>query len=701
MKNKKGSTSTESSRNSGKRHAPFLIALSLVCLILFANTLSNSFIWDDKELIFENSHIKRVSNIPFLFSTRYWNKFHPGTKGQYRPVRTLTFAIDHRIWKLNPFGYHLTNLFLHIANVLLVYFIVTGLCGDRPAAGWLGMPFLCALLFAAHPMHVESVAWIKNRSDILASVFFMASFLLFSHCDPRQALRFARGGGSNLIPFYAGSILCFTLSLLSKEMAISLPFALALYIICFLPKEGRRSAFIKVVPFFVIMALYLAFKMIFLGMLVSSANAPGKAGLFGSPVTVIKTVGYYCMLLALPFRLNTDRAFPIPDAFFEGPVLASAALLLLLLFAGITAFRRSRLAFFALIFILLTIAPASNIIFLSGRPIAEQRLYIPSFGFCLLLAMGINRLGSLKAGIFYKRPLRYILLSVPIVILAAYSAVVINRNPDWRDSTVFWSKAAELSPESSRSLANLGKSYYDAGRHKEALVSLTKAVRIDPFNPYAHNTLGLIYSEQWKNAKAIASYNKAVDSDPSYVNAYNNMGITYNRIGKRKEAAESLKKALKIDPYYAEAHNNLGVVYAAMGRPGEALRSFEKAIEIDPYYADAYDNLGKQYSNMGKTDEAIASYHKAMELKPENALIRNGLGILYAGSDDNKTAIAMFKSAIGIDPGYAEAYNNLAVVYYSQGRYGDAVEYCDRAAGLGYRVNGDFLELLKPYRNNR
>ena len=203
-------------RSDIKRRGIAVIVLALVTFILFSNSLNNSFIWDDEKLIVQNKFIRSLKHIPLLFTVRY-KDYHHLAKGQYRPVRTVTFSLDHFLWKTEPFGYHLTNVLLHVLNVILVYFLLYGLAGpeSRKSARFLSLPFVTALLFATHPIHTESVNWVKNRSDLLALLFFLVSFLLFIKRTPHTS----REKNLNVF-FYGASLLAFVLSLLSKEMAL-------------------------------------------------------------------------------------------------------------------------------------------------------------------------------------------------------------------------------------------------------------------------------------------------------------------------------------------------------------------------------------------------------------------------------------------------------------------------------------------------
>ena len=217
------------------KHILPIIVLIVISAAIFSNTLKNSFMWDDKSVIVKGRYVKDIKNIPFFFTPAYWRdcflaksrEFVHGMDIGYRPIVMTSFALDFFIWQFDPFGYHLTNLFLHIFNVILIYFLIYRL-GETTRRKLL-LAFLAALFFASHPIHTESVSWIKNRSDLFSLMFFLASFLFFiKHRLKDKA--------ASRLGFYAGSALFFVLALFSKAIAVTLPLILVLYVICFLPK---------------------------------------------------------------------------------------------------------------------------------------------------------------------------------------------------------------------------------------------------------------------------------------------------------------------------------------------------------------------------------------------------------------------------------------------------------------------------------
>lgn len=625
-----------------RKHIISLIFLILISTLLFSNTFKNSFIWDDKAIVTKGEYISKPGNIPLLFTYDYWKQFYLMLSRQhnqqervnYRPIFMASFAFDYSLWKLNPFGYHLSNLLFHILNVILIYFLILNIVRtEESPGGFINLPFISALLFAIHPIHTESITWIKNRSDLLTFIFFLLSLILFIK------FRFQNKSRSRVL-FYCLSLFCFILALFSKSMAVTLPFILGLYIICFVPRGQYKSFLIKTLPFFGVMLIYIIFELAFLGKVGSGGDAVGRIGLYPNTLAVIKTVGYYFKLLILPFNLNAERPFSVPGSLFEPVVLFSLLSLLILTAIIIKAFRHSRVITFFILWIFLSLMPISNIIFLASRPIAEQRLYIPSLGFCVLLALGLKRIYSKRLA-----------LTLIMIIFISYSYITMNRNLDWRDSITFWTKTAEASPNSPRAYNNLGVAYYDKKFYQEAL----------------------------------SSYNKAIEINPGYAHAYNNMGVTYRDTGeKTDEAISSFKKAIRMDPHYAEAYNNLGgVVYEDLNHMKEAIESYKKAVEIEPAYAEAYFNLGLMHDLSDDYEKAIISYQKAIELNPELGIEPyNNLAYIYIRKGRFDEAVELAKKALFIEPQNAEVLDTLGWAYYKKGAPDKALEHLKKAAIL-------------------
>ena len=259
-------------------------------------------------------------------------------------------------------------------------------------------------------------------------------------------------------------------------------------------------------------------------------------------------------------------------------------------------------------------------------------------------------------------------------------------------------KAIMINPNNAEAHSNLGVVYIIIGMHDEAIAEYKKGIEINPNDAKAHYNLGAAYHEKGMHNKAITELKKAIEINPNLAEAHDGLGLAYLNKGMYDEAIAEWKKAIEINPNLAEAHYSLGSVYVMIGMYDEAIAEYKKAIEINPNLAEAHNNLGGAYINKGMYDEAIAEYKKGIEINPDLAEAHYGLSLAYLNKGMYDEAIAECKKAIEINPNLAEAHNNLAIVYYFKGEYSLAIKHCDRAIELGFPVDPQFLEALKPYR---
>ncbi len=676
-----------------KRHILPLIVLSAVTFVTFANALNNSFIWDDKIVIVGNDLIKSVRNIPIFFSTWYWKQRHLAVseeydqeeKVDYRPMVMTTFALDHSLWRFDPHGYHLTNLLLHLVNVLLIYALIS-MIGGRGRI-WIGTAFLTSLFFATNPIHTESVTWVKNRSDILALLFLLLSMFSFiGFFRTKEAKR--------RFLLYSASLFFYIMALFSKSMALPLPFIMAVYILCFWGGQKKVKDLTATLPFFGVMALYVLFKMFLLGTVGTAESPPEPLGAYSHILLIFKTIGYYLKLLILPVNLNADRALVIPKSFFEPAVAGSFGLLIALTIVAARLFFRALsglgrksngLILFALFWIFITLLPVSNIVFLVSRPIAEQRLYIPSAGFSLLLAIGIEALYYLNKRYLPSAVSRKAAVALCVFITVLYMNTAIRRNADWRDSITFWSKTVENRVVSSRAFNNLGKAYFSDGRYAEAAEAYRMAIVISKKYARAYNNLGITYCYTGDINNAINSLKKAVALKPDYAEAYNNLGwIYYDKLHNVKKAAKFFKKAIDAKPDYAEAFYNIGLMKDLSGLSDKAVLFYKKAIDLNPGLgAGPYNNLANIYIKRGKKMErAVKLLKKALSLYPDNPAVMDTFGSAMYKKGKTDEALKYFKKSAKLLPENAEIYDHLAEAYAKKDMLKEAKSAKERADAL-------------------
>jgi protein O-mannosyl-transferase len=625
-------------------------ALIFICLALFANSLQNEFVWDDTWLIPDNPHLCRLANIPRFFTPHYWNHQHPfsGLK-DYRPIRTTTFALDYFFWKQNPAGYRLTNIVLHVINVLLVYGLIGLLTRNafdprRPSPPPLlcYLPFWVALLFAAHPVHTEAVVFIKNRSDLLACLFYLISFIVFVRGllqDTGRLRVFSR-----LLAWG-----CFCLALLSKEMALTLPAVLMLYALCFLSGKKRSQALWGGLPFWLLALLFLWFRNS--ALLISPVDQSGiDISLWQTGQMVFKTMGVYFYLLVFPVNLAVEHMFSKPTSFFQPFVLFPAAAAAMLSVLMLVIHKKSRLASFGIGWVLLTLVPAANFVYLASRPIAEQRLYLPSLGFCLLLSVCLH--WFLVTERPFLRLKNAVVLFVFIVIVTFYADRTIDRNRHWKNELVFGLTAVKQSPKNSRVHYNLGLALANNGGLNGAVHHFQKTLNIDPSDPEAYYNLGLAFAKKGEPEKAAHSFKAALQLLPDYDQPYVGLALVEANKGKLEKAIRHFRSALKINPDNPNVLMGLGVVLFQAGRIEEATKQLSSALQVEPNNANAHYNLGLALVEKGRFEEALGHFLETVRLSPGDADAYYNIGSLYRALGDKKQANRYYAAAIALNPDY-------------------------------------------------
>ena len=493
-----------------------IFILTVISLLVFANTLPNSFMWDDIgliDMISEEKYQKHLKNPFFFLTPSYWKEyrlFHDvDAYVPVAPMRTLSLSIDYRIWKRNPFGYHLTNLLLHTLNVILVYILVLQIFSKLPTSNSQLIALFAGLLFATHPMHTESVAWIKNRIDLITSIFFLCSLILFI-----SSSRMTKSVMNRVITFI-GSIICFILALFSKEIAVTLPAVAVLYILCFVPKSEQKKKLYLTIPYWVLTFVYVYISQFVIkkGLSLPVAHRLGL-DLYSNILLVFKTLAYYIKLLILPFSFNAERTIEIPRFMIETYSWLSVLVVVGIISLGIYILYEKKnliLIPFSIFWFFITISPVSNIIYLAPRPIAEQRLYLPSVGFCLLLSWGIFKIfEKLEVHNPIRIPFGVGVLFL-LIIVVVYSVFTIKRNFDWRDEITFWTKTIHASPRHPRAWYNLGEAYFRRNELEKAKLNFEKALEIAPEYPPAHRGLAFLYFKLGDAEKAVKHFQQAGD----------------------------------------------------------------------------------------------------------------------------------------------------------------------------------------------
>jgi len=639
-------------------HALALFLVTAVAFGVYANSLKGEFIWDDIHLIKDNTYVKNWGNLlDNLTNDFFLVSQEEGKIGYYRPVITLSYMIDYSLWRLRPYGYHLTNIIFHSANCLIIYFTVCTLFGSLFIAS------LTALIFAAHPIHTESVAWISGRTDLIASLFFFLSLFLYGYSFKKE----------RVIP-YLLSFLAFCFALLSKEMTITLPIILIAYDYYFIVQQnlsGLKKRVAYWIPFWCFIGIYLIWR--FLVIRVGTGN-PHVSSLGSIPVVLTfgKAIIYYIRKLIVPFNLNSYVMISL-GSFFNLKTWSGFILIALLIWVALRLRKEYRTASFCIVFFLLTMLPLTNVLPISAPfdidfPMAERFLYIPSFGFCLLIGLLGGQLLTMVP-----TPVKVTGLCLLFLVFIPYSYGTVTRNRDWWDETKFYLKMTEASPTSFVLRNNLGVKYNEMGEYDKAIESCRTALKYQPRYVEAYNNIAVAYYHKGLYDQAIRECGNALRVSTTYEKVYNNLGVIYYTMKQYDKAIKQYETAIRLKPKLSDPYYNMGNLYYELRKYDLAIWYFKKALELDPDGADAHNNLANVYITLGRYKDAVEEAKEALRIQPDFAEAHNNLGSAYNNLKINpEEAIREFREALRLDPRFDMASFNLGIALNSLGRYEEA-----------------------------
>lgn len=529
----------------GRRTWVAVLAVFVFASLLYLPSLKNGFVWDDRPLV-ENPDIRtlNVDTVRRVFTSNYW-AVTDATIGLYRPLTALTFHADYQIHGVKPAGYHLTNMFINAGVCALVFAFLLEMFAS------LELALFAALFFAAFPMHVENVAWVSGRTDLLAALFMLASLWCY-------ALWRTRGRAIAL----TGTPLFFALALMAKETAVVLPAVIAVAELLsprqHAPNVRRTGAVVTGVTF-AIAALYFVLRKLVLGAAVTSFHrfTHGAIEAIALPFSIL---AHYVYKLVFPFHLNAESDFPPPGNLLDIHVFAGIVIFALACYA-LYRWRRQRAFVFGTAVIGIGLLPVLNILPVN-QILAERFLYFPSLGYSLCVALGVValrrrwRLASTIAFGFF---------------LAACSVRTVVRITDWKDELTLFQKTVASSPDNARARASLGGALYDHERYEEALNEFRFAVR----------------------------------NNASYAPGWSGLARTEGKLGRLNQAIDDMQTAIELDPSNAAYYNSLGMLQFQTKDYFSAIGSFREVLLRRPRQVHARFNLALAFYQIGDFDNAV------------------------------------------------------------------------------------------------
>jgi tetratricopeptide (TPR) repeat protein len=578
-----------------------------LCLIVamtmaaYLPALNAGFIWDDDRYVTNNPLLTAPDGLRHI-----WFSFD--SPSQYFPLTYTSFRIERSLWGLRPFGYHLTNLLLHIANVLLLWRLLARL--NVPGA------LLAAGIFALHPVQVESVAWITERKNLLMGFFFLLALIAWTAFVDERTRQRRR--------FYTLALVFYSLALFSKATACTLPAALVL-ILWLQKKPVNRERVIQISPF-VLLGLLM-------GLLVrwwehyhqGTQGAEFAIGLRERLLIASHAVWFYASKLIWPSQLTFT--YPRWHVAVNDPLAYGWLVGLIGIFAVIFFARRivGRGPEVAVAFFIATLSPLLGFVMLYTFRysfVADHYQYIASIGLIALLAATLSKLASQCRASWHLEVASAALLFLLLGGLTSHQTKI------YHSVETLWTDTLAKNPDSWLAHNNLGVELLGKGQLDDAMIHFQKTLAIKPDHAEAQNNLGNVFFGKGQMDEAVAHYQKALEIKPDYASAHNNLGNVFLGRGELNQSIAHYLKAIEIRPNLAEAHNNLGLVYREQGKIEEAIRRYQRALALRPDYAEAHYNLAKALLQLGRRDEARAHLTEALRIKPDYSEAKRELEML-------------------------------------------------------------------------
>jgi len=604
-----GSPRAGSSLGGGwRRAAPLFVAA--LAILAFLPALRAGFVtWDDNRNFLDNPAYRGLgwTQLRWMWTTTHM--------GHYVPLTWMTLGLDYVLWGMNPFGYHLQNVVLHAANAILVYYVaariltLAGVVSRPDAHDAVGPSALAALVFAIHPLRVESVAWITERRDMLSLMWYLASvvcYLCFAS-DTQAAWR-----------WYIAAVVCFVTGLLSKATAVTLPAALFVVNIYPLRRLGgtagywspaSRRVWFELAPF-VVLALVAA------GVSIVALHPPAQLGVAAKIAVSAYSLAFYVEKTILPTGLAPLYEMPQRVSPWEARYAVSCVIIAAMSVAAWVARRRwpgVTAAWFAFLLLML---PMLGVVQNGPQIVADRYTYHTAPIVGLLVGAAWARWPAAS---------NWVRVAVPACAIAVLGAATWHQTGYWRDSERLWARVLSVDSTSSIAQIAMGDLLIAQGRAAEAAEHYGRGVELDPTYAEGHNNLGVALAREGRLGEAISHYQAAVELDSSYADAYNNWGIALSRQGDQNAAIERYARAIQLDPRNADAQVNYGNALLRAGRAADAIERYEVADRVRPRHADTHLNWGVALAQLGRMAEAAQQFRRALELDPENVDARTYL----------------------------------------------------------------------------
>jgi len=671
------------------------IALALVTIAVFCPVTRFQFVnYDDTDFVTANPHVQAG-----LTAEGFKWAWHSEVARNWHPITMFSHMLDCQLFGVQPWWPHFVNLLLHAANTVLLFILLNRLTG----AVWRSATV--AALFALHPLHVESVAWVAERKDVLSTFFWF----LTTRAYVRYAEEFKVQGSKRKV-FYALSMALFALGLMSKPMLVTLPFTLLL--LDYWPLGRIKTAstawrlIAEKIPFLLLSAASCVVTYLVQqhgGAMLGLHDFPLGSRAANALISYVR----YIELMFWPHGLAglylRSGAWPLWE-------VALAALFLLTISVLVVVQRRKR-PYLAVgwFWYIGTLVPVIGFVQVGMQAIADRYTYVPLIGIFIILIWGgwemacawqevgtarravRGRLGEVPVPKTDLRPVGQITWFAPVVtvgVLAVCAALTIHQEFYWKDSEALFKRMIDATPNNYMARYNLGNLYSKENKIPEAISNLTAAVEGEPNYAEAHNNLAGIFLDQKRYDDAIPHYRIAARLRTEYLYVFNlanalaDAASASHDTNEFAEAVQTYRQALQLNPNSSEAHHNLGLTWQAQGRAGEAVTEFEQAVRLNPNRIDTWTQLGFIYATQNKMAESERPFRELIRLQPGNANAYGWLGNALAEQNKLSEALPIYLTALKLDPKDYKTEFNVGLAFMRAGQKTEAAEHLRRAVRL-------------------
>lgn len=623
------------------------LSLTVVTFALFEPVRNHTFLnMDDNLYITDNPPVKSgltLKGVIWAFTTMHAANWHPLT--------WFSHMLDCQLYGLDPSGHHFTNLAFHLASALLLFLVL-----ERMTRSIWRSSFVAAL-FALHPLHVESVAWVTERKDVLSTFFWMLTMWTYVGYVERPRLN-----------RYLLVLLSFAMGLLSKPMLVTLPFAMLLMDYWPLrrfqfrhskknPKPStskpndvvsQKSIILSLlrekVPFFILSAgssilTFVAQQR--MGAVAPMEIFPFEIRIANALISYVR----YIEKMIWPHKLAVFYPYPVTLPLWE--VIGSSLLLGCASVLVIRTIRKHPYYGVGWFWYLGTLVPVIGLVQVGAQAMADRYTYLPLIGLFIMIAWGVP---EQLAGWRYRRIILSVSACIALLMMMMVTKLQIKH---WQNDITLYEHSLAVTSDNYFAHANLGVALNGQGKTEEAIVHYNEALRISPYHANIHCNLGVAFAKQGKIQEAIAHYAEALRIEPDDVEAHVNLGVALAGQGKIEEAMVHYAEALRIDPHHSIAHYNLGIALGEQGKTEEAIVHFTEAIRISPDDTLAHHNLGIALARQGQIREAITCFTKALQINPDYAEGHLNLGFAYLMIGDRDAALKEYKILKTINPDFA------------------------------------------------